>query len=326
MFHAFLIGSHFTNGTSPIPLFVNYTALLYVLLEAGAVMKRRWAAGSAVFRSSRVLLGGLACMVLVAVGLSSWSVSYAYDPHARHRRGYSQDYAVTVAVSPAEITPGIPLQIQLTVSDKRTQKPVEKFRIIQEKLMHVIVTSKDLTYYDHIHPEYQGNGVFTVTTTFPREGTYQLFTEYSPPDFAENVSVISLSTRNAPAAETASLKPGPAEGVFSSRYHVSVTPAGPFRKNQTVDFTYTLTDTTTGRAVDTLEPYLGAFGHLAMIAEDGSTYVHVHPIDIPAVGQTQGGPTVRFSAYFPKSGRYKLFAQFQHEGALFVTDFVVEAK
>lgn len=323
--HAFMIGSHFVRGASPIPLFINFVTVFFIFLEIGATWKRLREKNVNRLKKYSIVLF-LLFVGLLATGLSSRSVSYAYDPHARHRQGYSKDYAVELLTSPETVTPNTPLTLTFIVTDKRTGKRVDKFRIVQEKLMHVIVLSKNLSYYDHIHPEYMGNGEFTVTTSLPKDDEYRLYVEYSPPDFFENVTIVPLKTKTIPNENTANLSVNGFDKQYVQRYRVMLSPGGPFRRNETVDFTYTISDLTTGKPIDTLEPYLGAFGHLAMVSEDGLTYVHVHPIDIPALGQKTGGPVIRFNTYFPKTGKYKLFAQFQHEGTLFVTDFVVEAK
>lgn len=38
------------------------------------------------------------------------------------------------------------------------------------------------------------------------------------------------------------------------------------------------------------------------------------------------GPDISFVATFPQAGLYKIFVQFQHEGNVLATDFVVEVK
>jgi hypothetical protein len=84
-----------------------------------------------------------------------------------------------------------------------------------------------------------------------------------------------------------------------------------------------------GAPVTTLEPYLGAFGHLVMIKQDTYQYAHVHP---KTVGIGTGGPDVSFQAlafgnFAPlEPGIYRLFGQFQDKGQLFTTDFTVELK
>ena len=77
-----------------------------------------------------------------------------------------------------------------------------------------------------------------------------------------------------------------------------------------------------GRPVTT-EPYLGAGGHLVALREGDLAFLHVHPTegehDEPAAG-------VGFAATFPTEGRYRLFLQFKHEGAVQTVAFTQEVK
>jgi len=79
-----------------------------------------------------------------------------------------------------------------------------------------------------------------------------------------------------------------------------------------------------GRPVTDLQPFLGTLGHLIVISEDRRHFVHSHPLP-PAEGErAQSGPAVVFSTLFPAPGRYKAWAQFQHEGRVLTADFVLE--
>jgi hypothetical protein len=64
-----------------------------------------------------------------------------------------------------------------------------------------------------------------------------------------------------------------------------------------------------GRPV-TLQPYLGARGHLVALRSTDLAYLHVHPTG--ATGASAGD--VRFATEFPTTGRYRLFLQFKHDG------------
>lgn len=59
-------------------------------------------------------------------------------------------------------------------------KAIGEFDINHEKKLHLIAVSKDLSYFDHIHPEYKGNGQFEIMTSFPSGGDYKLFADYIP--------------------------------------------------------------------------------------------------------------------------------------------------
>jgi hypothetical protein len=60
--------------------------------------------------------------------------------------------------------------------------------------------------------------------------------------------------------------------------------------------------------VATLEPYLGAFGHLVVMRRGDLAYVHVHPETQLVAGQ------VRFWLAMPSAGTYRLFFDFQVAG------------
>jgi hypothetical protein len=61
------------------------------------------------------------------------------------------------------------------------------------------------------------------------------------------------------------------------------------------------------------EPYLGAGGHLVALREGDLAFLHVHP---------EGhGETVDFRTAFPSAGRYRLYLQFKHGGAVRRAEF-----
>jgi len=326
--HAFFIGSHFTTPTATIPVIINVLSLTFLLLEIAATIKRSLKTYPLVrTRQSFVRYGTFAVMIILSFYMSNVGISQKYDPHARHRKGYSKDYILTTKTNPQIILPNTPVALTFSIMDKRSNRIVKKFQISQEKLMHVIVLSHDLSFYNHIHPEYNNDGLFTITTQFPAEGSYNLYVDYSPPDFYENLSIATIKTANAPTTNKfANLTVGAFTKTFETRYKVTLVPPGPFKANETVDFTYTLEDTQTGQPITDLQVYLAAFGHMAAVSEDLSTFTHVHPLNPPLSSTANGGPTVRFSTFFPKPGKYKFFTQFKHMDKVFVTDFVIEVK
>lgn len=329
VFHAFMIGSHYTTPTQSIPLLTNFFALTFILFEVIATLKRSMQ-NQTIFPLTRKIVTQYTTAILViilAFYFSNYGLTQKYDPHARHRKGYSKNYTLNVKTNPEQIMPGQPVELTFSVTDKRNGRLLKKYQISQTKLMHVIVLRHDLTFYDHIHPEYNNDGLFTIKTTFPSEGKYNLYVDYSPPDFYENLSIGTIQTAQAPVKQIAELTPDTTmTKTFENRYKITLTPSGPYTVNDTIDITYTLEDTTTNKPITDLETYLGAFGHVASVSEDLSVFTHVHPLNPPLSPSDPGGPQVRFSTFFPKPGKYKFFTQFKHNGKVFVTDFTVEAK
>jgi len=69
--------------------------------------------------------------------------------------------------------------VSILIQDK-DGNPIKDFEIAHEKLMHLIVVSKDLSFFEHIHPDYKGNGLFTATTQFLSGGDYKLYADIVP--------------------------------------------------------------------------------------------------------------------------------------------------
>ena len=97
-----------------------------------------------------------------------------------------------------------------------------------------------------------------------------------------------------------------------------------------------------------LAPYMGMLGHAAVLRDDGSVFVHLHPagsinlaaqrrfVDAEGAGaggahggpaHTASGPTdsVTFPFVFPKPGSYRIFLQVKIGEAVETAAFDVEA-
>lgn len=69
--------------------------------------------------------------------------------------------------------------ITIDIQDK-SGKPIDKLDTVHEKQLHLIVVSKDLSFFNHIHPDYKGKGQFTITTQFPTAGDFKLIADFTP--------------------------------------------------------------------------------------------------------------------------------------------------
>jgi metallophosphoesterase superfamily enzyme len=84
--------------------------------------------------------------------------------------------------------------------------------------------------------------------------------------------------------------------------------------------TFDVSDESTGRPVDDLEPYLGATGHLLLASADLEIAAHSHPV---AGVSTSGGPTIVFQVLFPRAAAYRMWMQFQRRGEVITVPFTV---
>jgi hypothetical protein len=109
----------------------------------------------------------------------------------------------------------------------------------------------------------------------------------------------------------------------SDGFTFELTTPAPLRSLQMQNLTFRVSKG--GAPVTDLEPFLGAMGHLIVVKEDRSQFVHSHPME-PANADParRGGPAVVFSALFPVPGLYKAWGQFQHRGTVLTVPFVFE--
>jgi len=206
-------------------------------------------------------------------------------------------------------------RIRLAIA-KRDGTPIESFELNHEKLLHLIIVSKDLSYFNHIHPAYKGGGVFEIDNTFPAGGQYRMVADFTPTDGDDMTKLEWVEVPGAPADPVPVV---PDETLNGTDGGTRVTlAADKLAAKEDVTLTFTLSDATGGQPVTDLEPYLGAIGHVVILSEDGNRYVHVHAEE----GQGSG-PEAVFEATFPGSGIYKIWGQFQRGGKVLTVPYVV---
>ncbi|PGY06823.1 hypothetical protein [Bacillus sp. AFS031507] len=207
----------------------------------------------------------------------------------------------------------VPLNIQVK---NKVGKPIKDFEVEHEKLMHLIVVSEDLSNFDHIHPEYKGDGSFTVTPNFPSGGEYKLFADFVPKGADKKVKAYVVTVAG---------NKGTTSQLTEDKERTKVVDG----KEVTLKFdhlmtgmdltmTFTIKDAKTKKPITNLQPYLGAVGHVVTISSVTDTYLHVHPLDEKAKG-----PEAKFMTSFPTSGLYKIWGQFQQNGKVFTVPFTI---
>ncbi|RKP49857.1 hypothetical protein D7Z26_18675 [Cohnella endophytica] len=203
--------------------------------------------------------------------------------------------------------------------NKEDGKPIEEFDVNHEKLLHLIVISKDLAYFHHIHPEYKGNGVFEISNDFPSGGEYKLIADFKPTGGDAMTKMEWVRVEGSPAEPVPVVPDADLDKVFEGK-RVKLTIDNLEAKKDTT-LTFAFKDEKTGEPITDLEPYLGAIGHVVVLSEDGNRYIHVHADD------DQGsGPEASFETEFPKSGIYKIWGQFQKDNKVFTVSYVVNVK
>jgi hypothetical protein len=185
---------------------------------------------------------------------------------------------------------------------------VRDFDVEHEKRMHLILARRDLTGFQHLHPEQGPDGRWSTRVRLDEAGSYRLFADFSR---AEENRTLASDLR---VDGTADLRPLPEPqptAVSDGGYDVRLD-AGDAHPGAEADLRFTITRD--GEPIET-EPYLGAGGHLVALREGDLAFLHVHPTS---------ENDVSFGATFPTEGRYRLFLQFQHDGRVQTVAFTQE--
>jgi len=218
------------------------------------------------------------------------------------------------------------------------------------KIMHLYaIREPEMDAAFHLHPSAVGKGDLRTTLPAMPPGTYKLYADIvfrsgfpetltSTITIPPNASAASLATDDASA-----LPPPLSHGLLGDTYKLPDgytmawdRPAALVANAATV-FRFRLLDPS-GQPAGDVEPYLGMAGHAAFVKTDGTVFAHTHPdgsaampammlangegpdsmADMPgmAMSAEKIPPVVEFPYGFPSAGRYRIFIQMKHGGAV----------
>lgn len=188
------------------------------------------------------------------------------------------------------------------------------------KELHLIVASRDLTAYRHLHPTRAADGTWSTPVELPEAGGYRVFADFRPAGAKEGLT-LGADLAVAGTYEPRSLPKPAMKASVDGGYEVSL--EGELKPGKAADVTLNVEKN--GKPVTDLQPYLGSYGHLVALRSGDLAYLHVHPTGEPGDGRTKPGPGVSFAATAPSGGAYRLFLDFKHEGEVRTAAFTVYA-
>jgi hypothetical protein len=242
----------------------------------------------------------------------------------------SLPYPVEIQTPTQGVVAGRPFRMRLTVRHPRSRAVVEDFTVVHEKRFHMFVISEDLAHYDHVHPEQQADGSWAIDVTVPRSGRYRVYSDFLPTGGPPQVNNQPLVTSDVEAGDIAAAEARLVPDRLLNHIvgDLSVTlelPAGGLTAGREEKLLYRISDARTGRPVDDVEPYLGAWGHSLAVSENMSRVVHAHPVELVPEEQpaARGGPTLTFKATLPEAGNYRIWTQIKRHGEIATAVFTV---
>ena len=258
-------------------------------------------------------------------------------------------FDVDFSSQPEQAQAGQPTTLTFTVKDQQGAT-VKDLQIVHEKPMHLLIVSKDLAEFYHVHPEPSADGSYRVTHTFPNGGDYRLYADFTPQGAVQVVEQIDLTVTGSERAKVALIPDTKFEKVVDG-LKIVMKPSADIKAGQELTLDFQAFDATTGKPASDLQNYLGELAHFVIISEDLEDFVHAHPMakgesmDSMKMGDAKpdehgkdghehpasdGGEEMaarsEVSAHttFPRSGLYKLWAQFQRGGKVISVPFVVD--
>jgi len=219
------------------------------------------------------------------------------------------------------------------IADARGRALLDEFELEAEREMHLIVVRRDTAAYQHVHPTKGQDGTWSVDLELTEAGVYRAFADFKVAGRQRTLAVDLF----VPGEFRPERLPAPSAEARADSYRIGLeAPNLRAERESELSFAVSRDD----RAEPSLEPYLGAKGHLVALREGDLAYLHVHPEGglgeakaghgaesshaAQREGTEAGHDAIRFAANFPTAGRYRLFLQFQTEGRVRTVDYTLE--
>lgn len=265
---------------------------------------------------------------------------------------------VSLKLSEKVVKPGVP--VDMTFQVNQDGEPLTDFDVVHDKTSHLILVSSDYSDFQHVHPELDAKGTFSMEdVTFRRPGKYYVFMDVTPQGSKQIVKRFEVPVQGKAAPLV--LKPDNAPKLAGDvRIDLQTMPA----RLQTGDAMLHFQLTRAGQPVTNIQRFMGAMGHVIAMGKDGAPFLHIHPMESgdghdhanvkaayscpmhPEVTSDKPGANcskcgmkltkaedqhvdskpgeVVFHATFPAPGLYKVWGQFQVGDAMLIAPFTVK--
>src|SRR5438876_1714517 len=91
-----------------------------------------------------------------------------------------RDYELELRTVPAVVKPGQKTRLLFRISHPGNGETIKKFEVVHERQYHLFVISQDMDYFQHIHPEEQPDGTWSIEITLPKAGYYKVLSDFMP--------------------------------------------------------------------------------------------------------------------------------------------------
>ncbi|WP_019416196.1 hypothetical protein [Paenisporosarcina sp. TG20] len=225
--------------------------------------------------------------------------------HPQHQQGHMKSSVMESEIKTTLTYRDSVLQIRL--EDNEGKAP--ELTLTHEKYMHVIVVSKDLDEFYHVHPERIDKHTYEINLPVTGQ-SYKAFIDINPNGKQYLIEPNSIEIQNHIHTHSDSMKPLKVdkERVKEVRGKTVELNHDSFVVGNDVNLSF---DTKGAK----LSTYLGALGHVVIIDAKVEKFIHVHPI---SENETS------FVAHFEEEGIYKLWAEFKFGQEVIAFPYIIE--
>lgn len=230
-----------------------------------------------------------------------------------NKHQHTEKPEVTITSESQMIEAGKSAFFVISVTENGENLPLE---VVHTMKMHLLVVNEELTWFDHIHPEDQGDGTYRISETFPSAGKYLFFIDYKPIDHAAKVEMKSVEVKGQHITQAAELNTKLVCNIDG--YTVTFLNGDDLKTKTGQVLQFSVEKDEILYEEKDMQPYLGANAHIVMISKADKDFLHIHPMSdnrFPIYAET----------YIEKAGLYRMWVQFKIDGKVHTADFTVLA-
>ena len=255
------------------------------------------------------------------------------EPVKAAMQANTAEYFTAFTANPTQLEAGKPALLSFTPRIRDNEGAAVPLDLVHEKKMHLILVSDDLSWFDHIHPEFSASGSYDIKvlgkgenftnvrghneTRFDAGGKYWAFADFKPTGGLNQVNKTELQVAGTPAKTVTYNQPKMTASVDGYTLSLEAGHGGASLVSGSIQH-IPVTISQGGKAVDpaTFENYLGEKAHLVLVETATKEFLHTHPA-------AEGGK-LDIHTTFVKPGTYRGWLQFQTGGKVHTADFVLQ--
>ncbi len=241
-------------------------------------------------------------------------------------------FSVELQTQPQNITAGEEVLLHLSVMDA-DQHMVNRLENTHEKPLHLIIVSKDLQEFYHLHPYQLEDGSFMIKHIFPYGGVFRLYADFTPVENQRTVQKLELSV-DGNRREEIELTVDAETTKEVNGLDVKLN-SGHLVAGKDSQLKVKIIDRLIHEPVTDLQIYLGTLAHIVIISKDSGEFLHVHSeghfTDAAAhrhymISSSEGLGSIITHTVFPTSGLYKIWIQFKRRDEVHIVPFVLKVE